>query len=53
MKPRLVIAGLTRNPCNAYHWMPDQVRHDNRDHGLLRFPRNGETGFMTTRVLNR
>ena len=26
---QLVIAGLTRNPVHAYHWIPDQVRDDN------------------------
>ena len=27
---RIVIAGLTRNPVVAEHWIPDQVRDDNR-----------------------
>jgi hypothetical protein len=27
--PGIVIAGLTRNPVVARHWIPDQVRDDN------------------------
>ena len=27
----LVIAGLTRNPVVAWHWIPDQVRDDKLD----------------------
>ena len=29
LRPGIVIAGLTRNPVHAYHWIPDQVRDDN------------------------
>ena len=28
--PRFVIAGLTRNPATAQHWIPDRVRDDKR-----------------------
>ncbi|MEI6601160.1 MAG: hypothetical protein WCN21_11830, partial [Comamonadaceae bacterium] len=28
LRIRVVIAGLTRNPVVAWHWIPDQVRDD-------------------------
>jgi hypothetical protein len=28
LRPQIVIAGLTRNPVAAQHWIPDQVRDD-------------------------
>ena len=31
LHPRIVIAGLTRNPVSAWHWIPDQVRDDSRE----------------------
>ena len=42
MTTEFVIAGLTRNPVHAYHWIPDQslprtrsgVRDDKMGHGM-------------------
>ena len=31
LRDLFVIAGLTRNPVAAWHWIPDQVRDDKLD----------------------